>query len=65
MGPPTEAQRLDLIEEKVTDLENVMKEMVAKAVETAMDAMRRSLTEVLMEGVKVWRQKNWGRILRR
>ena len=50
MGPPTVTQRIDSIEEKLTDLEESMKGLVMQAVEKAMDAMRHSLTAVLMEG---------------
>lgn len=50
MGPPTAAQRLDVVEGKFTGLEETMKNMVEKTVEKAMEAMRHSLTEVLMEG---------------
>lgn len=57
MGPPTTAQRLDFLEQKVTDLEETMKEMVAKSVETAIEAMRHSLTEVLMEGQNLTTKK--------
>lgn len=50
MGPPTTNQRLDLIEEKLSDLEETMKAMVEKGVAAAIDTMRHSLTEVVMEG---------------
>lgn len=50
MGPPTVAQRVELIEEKLTDLDEAVKGMVSTAVEKAMEAMRQSLTEALMEG---------------
>lgn len=50
MGPPTVAQRLELIEDKLSELEGVTKELVSKAVEKAVEAMKHSLTEVLLEG---------------
>ena len=50
MGPPTAAQRIDQLEEKATEMEEHMVEMVAKAVDAAMAAMRHSLTELLLEG---------------
>lgn len=50
MGPPTVAQRLEMIEEKLTSLEGETKDMVTKVVDKAVDALRHSLTEVLMEG---------------
>lgn len=50
MGPPTMAQRLDLIEERLMTLDESIKEMVSQTVDKAMEAMRHSLTEVLMEG---------------
>lgn len=50
MGPPSNAQRLDLIEEKLNNMEEGVTARVAKAVDTAMDAMRHSLTQVLLEG---------------
>ncbi|KAL8127283.1 hypothetical protein AgCh_014262 [Apium graveolens] len=50
MGPPTVAQRVESIEERLHDMEETMKEMVAKTVDMAMEAIRQSLTEVLKEG---------------
>lgn len=50
MGPSTVAQRVDLIEEKLQEMEESMKDLVMKSVEKAMDAMRHTLTEVLIEG---------------
>lgn len=50
MGPPTVAQKLELIEEKLTGMEEATKDLVSKAVERAMEAMKHSLTEVLLEG---------------
>lgn len=50
MGPPTVAQRIDAIEEKIVSMEESLKNIVTKAVEKAMEAMRHSLTEVVMEG---------------
>ena len=50
MGPPTVTQRVDTLEEKVLDLDETLKEMVSQTVDKAMDAMRHSLTEVLLEG---------------
>lgn len=46
MGPPTTVQRLKLVEAKLVDLEESVKGTVEKGIE----AMRHSLTEVLMEG---------------
>lgn len=53
MGPPTVAQRLELLEEKLAEMEVTTKDFVTKAVDRAMEAMRHSLTEVLMEGQSV------------
>lgn len=50
MGPPIVAQRVEMIEEKLHDVDGVVKELVSQAVEKAMEAMRHTLTEVLMEG---------------
>lgn len=50
MGPPTVTQRVELIEEKLQDVDRAVKELVSKAVDKAMEAMRHTLTEVLMEG---------------
>ena len=50
MGPPTVTQRIDQLEEKATELEESMAELVAKAVESAMGAVRASLTELLVQG---------------
>ena len=50
MGPPTVAQRLESVEEKLAEMEVVMKDFVTKAVDRAMEAMRQSLSEVLVEG---------------
>lgn len=50
MGPPTAAQRLDQLEEKASSIEGNMAEMVTKAVEAAITAMKQSLTGLLMEG---------------
>lgn len=49
MGLPTTAQRTDLLEEKATNIEHTMADMVSKAVERAMEAMRHSLTELIIE----------------
>ena len=57
MGPPTVAQRVDLIEEKLHDMETSLKEMVMTTVEKAIEAMRHSLTEVLLEGQTLATQK--------
>lgn len=43
-------QRVELIEEKITDLEGKILEMVSKAVERAVDAIHHSLSEMLLEG---------------
>lgn len=50
MGPPTVTQRVDQIEEKLTDLEGTISELVSKAVERAVAAMHHSLSEMLLEG---------------
>lgn len=57
MGPPTVTQRVELIEEKISDLEGKITEMVSKAVERAMEVMHHSLSEMLLEGqVKITKQ---------
>lgn len=48
--PPKTTQRVDLLEERFAGLEEALKEMVAKTVDKAIDAMRKLLTDVLMEG---------------
>lgn len=53
MGLPTTGQRLDLLEEKLATVEDSLKLMVEKAVGTAMDALRHSLTEVVLEGQSI------------
>ena len=50
MGPPTTTQRLDLMEEKVVEVEGRIQELVTKAVESAVEGLRHSLTEILIEG---------------
>ncbi|KAK1357635.1 hypothetical protein POM88_050891 [Heracleum sosnowskyi] len=50
MGPPTVAQGIDQLDEKATAIEETMVDMVAKAVETAVNSLKQSLTEFLMEG---------------
>lgn len=50
MGPPTTVHQLDLVEAKLIDLEETVKEMVGKAVEKGMEAIKQSLIGVLMEG---------------
>lgn len=50
MGPPTVTQRVEQLEEKITDLESSVSEMVSKAVERAVEAMHHSLSEMLLEG---------------
>lgn len=50
MGPPTVAQRVELLEEKLNCLEETIRDEVTKTVEKAMEAMRHTMTEVLMEG---------------
>lgn len=57
MGPPTVAQRVELMEEKLQGMEESMKEMVTKAVDKAMETMRHTLTEVLLEGQTVAAKK--------
>ncbi|KAL8088363.1 hypothetical protein AgCh_038219 [Apium graveolens] len=49
MGPSTTTQRLDLTEEKLSDLEETTKTMIEKGMATAMEALRHTLIEVLME----------------
>lgn len=50
MGPPTTVQRVDLIEERMATIETELKEIVSQTVDKAVEAMRCSLTEVMMEG---------------
>lgn len=50
MRPPTVTQRVELIEEKLTNLEGKISELVSKAVERAVEAMHHSLSEMLLEG---------------
>ncbi|XP_074346704.1 uncharacterized protein LOC141685510 [Apium graveolens] len=50
MGPPTLNQRLEEIEGKVAGLESSISTMVSNAVEKAIEAMRHSLTKVLIDG---------------
>lgn len=50
MGPPTVTQRVEQLEEKLTDLDGMISEMVTKAVERAVEAMHHSLSEMLLEG---------------
>lgn len=50
MGSPTVTQRVEQIEEKFTHLEEAVSEMVTKAVERAMEAMHRSLSDMIIEG---------------
>lgn len=57
MGPPTVVQRIDQLEEKATGIEEAMADMVSKAVDTAMSAMKQSLTELLLEGQQVAAKK--------
>lgn len=57
MGPPTVAQRIDQLEEKATGIEEAMADMVSRAVDTAMSAMKQSLTELLVEGQQVAAKK--------
>lgn len=47
--PPTMAQCVEQLEEKATNIEAIMAEMLSYAVERAMDAMRYTLTELVME----------------
>lgn len=53
MGPPTAAQRLEHLEEKATSIEENMAELVTKAVEAAVTAMKQSLTGLLVDGQAV------------
>lgn len=53
MGPPTVAQRIEQLEEKAANIEDSTTEMVAKAVERAMEAMRNFLTELVMENQSI------------
>lgn len=57
MGPPTENQRIDQLEEKAMEIEETMADMVAKAVKAAMGAVRASLTGLLVEGQTVTARK--------
>lgn len=50
MGPLTMTQRVEELEGKMVDLDKMVTSIVSKVVDKAMDAMRHSLTEVLMEG---------------
>ncbi|KAL8145577.1 hypothetical protein AgCh_003652 [Apium graveolens] len=50
MGPPTVTQRLNQLEEKPMDIEATMADMVIKAVEAAVNSMKQSLTDLLVEG---------------
>lgn len=50
MGPPTVAQRVEMVEEKLQSMDETLKEMVGKTVDRAMEAMRHTMTEVLMDG---------------
>ena len=53
MGPPTVNQRIEQLEDKATAIEESMSEMVTKAVDSALLAMKQALTELLMEGQAV------------
>lgn len=57
MGQPTAGQRVELIEKRVSDLEAALKEMVSQTVDKAVEAIRHSLTEVLLESQGVAAQK--------
>lgn len=50
MQPPIASQRIEQLEEKATEMEDHMVEMVSKAVEAVMSAMRHSFTELFLEG---------------
>lgn len=50
MGRPTVTQRVEQLEEKFTDLEGAVSNMVSKAVERAVEVMHHSLSEMLLEG---------------
>lgn len=45
MGPPTVNQCVEQLEEKATEIKESMAEMVAKAMEIVMKAMKYSLTD--------------------
>lgn len=44
------AQRVDLLEEKLTGVESSLSDLVTKTVDKAVEAMRHSLMEVVIEG---------------
>ncbi|XP_063935341.1 transposon Tf2-1 polyprotein isoform X1 [Daucus carota subsp. sativus] len=50
MGPPSVTQRVETLEERLTDLADSVTDLVSKSVEKAMEAMRLSFTDVLIEG---------------
>ena len=60
MGPPTVTQRVDQLEEKATAIEETMADMVATAVARAFDAMKHSLTELVLESQAVTSKKMGG-----
>lgn len=49
MGPPTVAQRIDQLEEKATYTEASMADMVSQMVDAAINEMKHSLSELLLE----------------
>lgn len=57
MGPPTKAQRSEQLEERLTDLDGSIVELVSKAVERGMEAMRSSLSTMLVENQTAVSQK--------
>lgn len=59
MGPPTVAQRIEQLEEKTSNIEELITEMVTKAFERGLEAMRHSVTELVMEN-QALTSKNMG-----
>lgn len=58
MGPPTATQRFEQLEAKAAEIEQTMAAMVSQAVEAAMQSMKHSLTEILLEGQSAAAQKH-------
>ncbi|KAL8105734.1 hypothetical protein AgCh_029503 [Apium graveolens] len=50
MGHSTATQRMNTIDEKFTKMEETMKDLVSKTIDKAVEAMKQSLTEVVIEG---------------
>lgn len=50
MRPPTVTQRVEQFEEKAIWIEESMADLVTKVAETAITAMKQSLTKLLIEG---------------